>query len=124
MKEILYVGIGGFVGSAGRFLVGKWLGPISPDSFPAATFVVNLIGSLLIGFIASALVRQQSAALQLMLITGFCGGFTTFSTFSAEGLKLLRAGQPLPYLIYVGASVLGGLLCCAIGWWLAQKITG
>ncbi|RED91754.1 fluoride efflux transporter CrcB [Marinoscillum furvescens] len=125
MKEIIYVGIGGFAGSAGRYLISKWLPPLgAAGTFPLGTFAVNLIGSLLIGFLAAILTKQSSNTLQLILITGFCGGFTTFSTFSAEGLKLLRAGHTIPYFTYLGLSITGGLFCCMIGWWIAQKIAG
>ncbi|MFY0605074.1 MAG: fluoride efflux transporter CrcB [Cyclobacteriaceae bacterium] len=121
MKQLLLVGIGGFSGSILRYLMGLYSVKLLDSSFPYGTLSVNLIGSLLIGLLAGSLIKTESQSLQLLMITGFCGGFTTFSAFSLEGLKMIKEAQYFHYAGYIGISILGGLLLCLIGFWLAQK---
>ncbi|MCD8072894.1 MAG: fluoride efflux transporter CrcB [Alistipes sp.] len=122
LKEILLVGAGGFAGSACRYLVSLWIvhGDARP-AFPLATLAVNAAGSLLIGiFIALAAPHW----LQLVLVTGFCGGFTTFSAFSAEMVALLKGGQPWAAAGYALASVALCVAMAAAGIFIGGKLKG
>lgn len=122
MKAALLVFIGGGIGSVCRFLIGKFLNPQLPH-FPYGTFTVNLLGSFLIGLLMGQLLRTDSpasASIQLLLITGFCGGFTTFSAFSYEQLEILRSGAFLTFFLYLFSSISLGLLAALAGIWLAK----
>ena len=110
IKYILLVGLGGGIGSITRYLCQKWFAANYPHPFPWGTFVVNLIGCFLIGVIYAA--SEKSAVLspqtRLFLATGFCGGFTTFSTFAFENMNLLRSGDTSYFFLYtIGSVVLG-----------------
>ena len=120
IKDIFWVGIGGFIGSAARYLLNigliNWNWPI-----PWPTLVINVSGSLLIG-ILMAISFRDNQYWRLLLATGFCGGFTTFSTFSYENLRLWQEGQLLVALSYILLSLLGGLLGVAIGFYITQRL--
>ncbi|WPP49514.1 fluoride efflux transporter CrcB [Catalinimonas niigatensis] len=111
LSNLLLVGIGGFLGSVLRFLISVMINRQVSTHFPFGTFTVNIIGSLLIGILYGLWAREflDDHASRLW-ITGFCGGFTTFSTFSFDGLTLISHGQYLTFLIYATASVFVGLL--------------
>ena len=111
IKNILLVGFGGGIGSIARFLCQKWFNENHPHPFPWGTFVVNLAGCLLIGIIYAAAEKTSllSPQTRLLLITGFCGGFTTFSTFAFENMNLLRSGDIMYFFIYITASVVLGI---------------
>ena len=110
MKELLYIFIGGGLGSVARYLCGIGARLIFPVPFPWGTFLVNVIGCLFIGILYGFADRHRLApALMLFLATGFCGGFTTFSTFSYEMLLLLRTGHFWLFLLYAVASFALGL---------------
>ncbi len=120
MKNILIVGIGGFFGSALRYQVGLWFFSKFGNAFPYGTLLVNLLGSLLIGILLAGVTRNSPATM-LLLVTGFCGGFTTFSAFSIENVKFLESGNINHFLFYTIASIVGGLGLCALGYFLTQK---
>lgn len=122
MKNILLVGLGGFIGSILRYLMGVWALRYFSTGFPLSTLTVNLTGSLLIGLLAGTILKPSSQTFQLFLMTGFCGGFTTFSTFSLEGLRLLRSACYTQYAWYVAISVIGGMGLCFLGFWISQKM--
>lgn len=112
MKNALIIFLGGGLGSVVRYLAYLFM-PTSAGQFPLSTFIVNVIGSFLIGFFFAkeGLLSQNSNALFLFLATGFCGGFTTFSTFSKESVILLQNQQWTTFLAYVSLSLalcLGG----------------
>lgn len=111
LSNLLLVGIGGFLGSVLRFLISVMINRQFSNHFPFGTFTVNIIGSLLIGILYGLWAREflDDHASRLW-ITGFCGGFTTFSTFSFDGVTLISHGQYLTFLIYATASVFLGLL--------------
>ena len=116
LRDAAVVGLGGFFGSAGRYLLGGWVAAHA-GSFPYGTLTVNLIGSLAIGFLAPVLADRVIAApaLRLLVMAGFLGGFTTFSAFSYESLQLWHAGRWTAMLANIGLSVGGCLLAAAAG---------
>jgi len=122
MKELLLVGTGGFIGSVARFLVSKLNLSWHFLSLPMGTLTVNVAGSLIIGFIAGMSARTEliSGDLRLLLMVGFCGGFTTFSSFSNENLTLMQNGQFATVLLYTGASILLGFLAVYLGYVLSN----
>ena len=90
------------------------------NPFPFATFTINVVGSLIIGLLFGLAGRQQlQVGTYLLLASGFCGGFTTFSTFALENVTLMQKGQSALALTYMGLSVVIGLLLCRVGMWLA-----
>jgi fluoride exporter len=111
IKNFLLVGLGGGIGSIARYLCQKWFNENYPHPFPWGTFAVNLAGCFLIGIIyaASEKTTVLSPQTRLLLITGFCGGFTTFSTFAFENMNLLRSGDTIYFLIYTIASIVLGI---------------
>lgn len=125
LKYVLLVALGGGVGSALRFLTSVWAARL-PYLFPWGTFFVNLAGCLLIGFLAGMFVQTGvfSRELRVLLITGFCGGYTTFSSFSLENLRMLESGQYGVLALYVVSSVVLGLAAVWGGNLLAKCIQG
>ena len=111
IKNLLLVGLGGGIGSIARYLCQKWFSENYPHPFPWGTFLVNLCGCFLIGVFYAAAERTSvlSPQTRLLLITGFCGGFTTFSTFAFENMNLLRSGDILYFSVYIAASVVLGI---------------
>ena len=106
IRNLLLVALGGAAGSVLRYL----LSGIN-TSFPWGTFAVNILGSLLIGLLVGLVSKGVlSPEMKLLLVTGFCGGFTTFSTFANESFGMLKAGDVLLIALYVGASVIIGIL--------------
>lgn len=109
MQNLLLIFLGGGAGAVCRYgtslLAGRWLG----TGFPYGTLIINLIGAFLIGLIVELLALKYSASpqLKLLLVTGFLGGYTTFSAFALETALLLQRGDYVPGLVYVLASVLG-----------------
>lgn len=120
MADCVIVGIGGFIGSTGRYLLGKI--PVGMTSgFPIQTFCINLIGCFLIGCLAAFAERENAVGPRTMLFlkTGFCGGFTTFSTFALETAALMEGGHiGLAFLYVVLSAALGVALVFAAESWL------
>ena len=114
MSRFLWVALGGDLGAVLRYAVS--LIPVR-GGFPVLTLLTNLLGALLIGFIAGAAeISAPSPGLILFAKTGLCGGFTTFSTFSLESYTLIKAGQKGTAVLYIALSV--GL--CLLGIWLGH----
>ena len=121
IKDIILVGIGSGIGGICRYLISLAMNH-GVDGFPWGTFTVNVAGSLMIGILWGVTSRIQSIspALLLFLMVGFCGGFTTFSTFSKESLALLQANHYLLFSLYTIGSVVLGIIAVALGY-LAAK---
>ena len=115
-NALVLVGLGGAAGSIARFLISYFMAKRFTSGFPWATFSVNIFGALLIGiFIGLFAKPPEQTHLKLLLITGFCGGFTTFSTFSLENISLLQQGQYGMAALYVLASLVFGVLAVWLG---------
>ena len=117
MKEFIIVGIGSFFGGGLRYAVGRIVGVGASTAFPISTFVVNIVGCLLIGMLSTIALRQGwlTPTMRLLLITGFCGGFTTFSTFISENVNLCSSGHQLMSLAYMSASIIVGIVAFWLG---------
>ena len=121
MRELLLVAVGGAAGAMGRYGVGLWARARFGPEFPWGTFIVNVAGSLVLGFLMGlALSGRLDRNLRAMLATGFCGAFTTFSTFSFETLGLLREGYVMRAVANLGVSLALGLAAATLGLWLGQ----
>lgn len=117
IKSILIVGAGSFLGGAARYLLSKLVQDHASGIFPWGTFVVNILGCFFIGFVYGLLDRNfdMSPAMKLFITTGFCGGFTTFSTFIHENYLLFSpSGMPV-FALYAAGSLVAGLLCAWAG---------
>lgn len=111
IKTLLLIGTGGFIGSISRFLASRFVQNVIPSSFPLGTFFVNITGCFLIGLIYGFSDRNSlfNPGWKMFLTVGFCGGFTTFSTFANENLAMLRDGDFFHFLLYTGLSVFLGI---------------
>ena len=121
--SLFLIGTGGLLGSVLRFVVGVGVARVLPGSFPFGTFAVNLLGCLLIGILyglfSRELLTDQGSKLWII---GFCGGFTTFSCFSYDGLRLLQQEAWGAYALYTGGSVVLGLMATFLGWMLVRTV--
>ncbi|MGS0747510.1 fluoride efflux transporter CrcB [Halpernia sp. GG3] len=114
-RAIIYIFLGGGLGSVLRFLVSNYTEKLmNIREFPFGTFTVNIIGCFLIGLLSAYFLKVDNY-LKFLLITGFCGGFTTFSTFSAENFSLWQNGSYFTLIFYVLASVTIGLFAVFAG---------
>ncbi|MBP1618600.1 MAG: crcB protein [Bacteroidetes bacterium] len=117
MKQLFIAGLGGFVGTAFRFLISRYFQLNLPTDFPWGTFAINILGSFLIGLFYGLSEKEDfmSPDLRLFLTVGICGGFTTFSTFSNESLTLLQNKDFLNLSLYVGLSFFLGIAAVYVG---------
>ncbi len=118
-KQLLFIFIGGGLGSVLRFVIGQFLSGFQQQAgFPWGTFSVNIIGSFLIGLLLASSLRsdQDWNLIKSLLVIGFCGGFTTFSSFAYENFHLLREGQFGLFALYAITSLIIGLSAVYLGW--------
>jgi len=117
MKTLLMIGSGGFLGSISRYLISRYFQNIFLSAFPWGTFIVNITGCLLIGILYGIFSRSGylSPEWRLFLTVGFCGGFTTFSTFANENFLLMKEGDFYYFLFYTSLSIILGIAAVYIG---------
>ncbi|MGQ4660720.1 fluoride efflux transporter CrcB [Lysobacter sp. F6437] len=118
MKDILLVGIGGFIGSVARYTLGGLVLHVAAQQrFPYSTFAVNVLGCLVMGLLAGAAARYDvfGPGTRLLLFTGVLGGFTTFSAFGLEATQLVRRGEFGVAALYAGSSVVLGIAAVWVG---------
>ena len=120
MKQLLLVFVGGGFGSVLRYVIGKFLN--NPEGIPYGTFVVNVLGSLLIGIILGFAAKNDALTQNhtLLLATGFCGGFTTFSAFAYENYDFLKSGDFVGFAFYTISSFVIGFLSVFLGMYLMK----
>ena len=122
LKSLLIVGLGSFVGGALRYGVSTLMREYCSKGFPWGTLAVNLLGCFAIGMIFALFGKYSSTnnAWCLLLTTGVCGGFTTFSTFANESLQMLQNGNIGSFVGYVATSLIVGLALTALGYWIVK----
>ncbi|QCE42042.1 fluoride efflux transporter CrcB [Psychroserpens sp. NJDZ02] len=122
MKQLVLVFVGGGFGSVLRYIIGKALNN-TENGIPYGTFAANILGSLLIGIILGLALKNDTLNNNqtLLLATGFCGGFTTFSTFAYENHMFLKAGDFTSFALYTITSFILGFLAVFFGMWLAKQ---
>lgn len=124
MLVYLLVGAGGFLGAIARYMLAVWIGQRWGRSFPLGTFVINISGSFLIGFLMSIMTEKLMLNPQwrLFLVVGFLGAYTTFSTFQYETGSLLRDGEWFVAILNVVSSIILGFAALKLGEMLAKTI--
>ena len=122
MKQVLLVFIGGGIGSVLRYLVGKFL-KMPASGFPWSTFSVNVLGSLIIGILMGITLKNSALSdnQSLLLITGLCGGFTTFSAFAYENQVFLKEGDFINFFVYTLGSIGVGLAAVFFGFFISKS---
>ncbi len=117
MNLLWYVALGSAVGGASRYALSMFIQQRASSTFPIGTLIVNVTGSLVLGFVLRYALGSPSvsAEVRALLTTGFCGGYTTFSTFSYDAMTLIEDGDYRRAAIYIGASVLVSLVATFLG---------
>lgn len=124
LLPVAYVALGGAIGTVARYLLTLVIQERAGAGFPIATLLINVTGSLLLGFLMRYGLESATASpeLRLLLTTGICGGYTTFSTFSYETARLMEDGEWQRATAYIVASVVLSLACMLIGFALARGV--
>ena len=122
LKSILIVGLGSFFGGGLRYYISTVMKNACGQGFPWGTLAVNVVGCFVFGVLFALFAKNGSlnSPLCLLLTTGVCGGFTTFSTFAHESVQMLQNGNIAAFVGYVAASLVAGFLFAAFGYWLAR----
>jgi CrcB protein len=122
LKNILLVLAGSAAGGSARYITSMLIQSKNNTSFPMGTFAINILGCFIIGMVYAVAARNATTGsdIKLLLATGFCGGFTTFSAFAFENLELFKSGQQLTALIYIIISVVLGILAVVLGAYLIK----
>lgn len=117
LLNIIWVGLGGFIGSVSRYGTAILFKQFGSAAFPFSTFTVNVLGSMILGFLVESIlnIRTIHPGFTLFMTVGVCGGFTTFSTFTYENVMLIRDGQYILALIYALSSFFGAILAFIAG---------
>jgi CrcB protein len=123
--KIGLVALGGALGALARTGVSEWFYERAGDGFAWGTLTVNLLGCLLIGMARAGVETADwgSPEVRILVFSGFLGAFTTFSTFEADTVTLWQSGQKVMAGVYLGGSVVGGLLAFIVGWFLVARMT-
>jgi fluoride exporter len=123
-RDLLFIFLGGGLGSVVRFGTGKWIGTLHNQQFPYGTLVANIVACLILGFVIGMADHKQliSPAARLFWAVGFCGGFSTFSTFSAETIALLQNGFHLSTVLYVIGSLVFCISATYAGLYLGEQV--
>ena len=118
IKNLLLIGLGGFVGSIARYMISKLNLYVDFFAIPVGTLTVNVLGSFIIGFLTGVAEKSPilTVELRMLLMVGLCGGFSTFSSFTNENLMLLHNGQFLSVFLYTGLSVFLGFAAVYLGY--------
>lgn len=121
-KTIIYVAIGGAIGSVLRYLITLVINKQFSHNIPIATLFINIVGCFLIGLLVGIFDKNNEidSSLKYLLITGFCGGFTTFSAFGLENYSLFQSQNPFYALLYIGLSVVLGLAAVWFGLFITK----
>ncbi len=124
LKNIILVALGGGIGSSLRYILSLAVQKNMGTAFPWGTLAVNILGSLLIGFLYGIADKGQfiTSEWRLLLMVGICGGFTTFSAFAGEGYVLLKNGELFSLAIYSGLSLIFGILAVYLGYTISNLI--
>lgn len=124
LRNILFIGAGGFIGSIARYYFSKLNLWINIFSLPLGTLLINTLGSFILGMLIGLSEKSDllSTELRFFLMVGFCGGFTTFSTFAGENLVLIHNGQFLTVLLYTGLSIFLGFTAVFFGYALTNLL--
>jgi len=122
MRQIILVGVGSFLGGIARYISTLVINQKLNTDFPYATLSINIFGCLVIGIVYGIFEKSIiTSDWKLFLATGICGGFTTFSAFSNESLDLLKQGNTLGMLTYIGVSIFFGLIATYLGYWIVKS---
>lgn len=121
--EYVWVGVGGLVGANARFALGRWVVDRVGETFPYGTALINVTGSVAIGVVLTVLLaRGSDPAWRLLVVTGFLGGYTTFSAYTFEAVALAQQGRWGAAAVYVLGSNLVGLVACGVGIGLGRAL--
>ena len=126
LKTLLFIGMGSFTGGVLRYLISRYVQNFLTPSFPLGTLLVNILGCFAIGLFYGLFERGNlmNPNLRMFLTVGFCGGFTTFSTFSLQTLAMLETGRWLLASIYALGSLAVCMVAVFLGVWIARQLSG